>query len=220
MTAMTARRAHLSSLSLPRIGAWSGSISIHVFIAALLLATVSPTALRLIRHQADQTALVSVVLKQAAKPLKPIPATPVPPKPAKPGPTQRLIAHRVAISAPPANATTLPFPSVSAPAPIAMPTLAQSDTPPTALAYGADTSVPYPIDALRRHEQGTVLLRVLVGANGNVVSLAVERSSGSPLLDRAALDAVRHWQFEPATHNGVASRAWARVPITFALSIP
>ena len=78
--------------------------------------------------------------------------------------------------------------------------------------------MPYPIDAMRRHEQGTVILHVLVDADGKVLTVEIETSSGSPRLDRAARDAVRQWRFNPAKHGGAALSAWARVPVSFNLS--
>jgi protein TonB len=71
---------------------------------------------------------------------------------------------------------------------------------------------------MRRHEQGTVMLRVLVDADGKVLSVEIATSSGSPRLDRAARDAVRMWSFNPAKHAGVAHSAWALVPVNFSLS--
>jgi protein TonB len=95
---------------------------------------------------------------------------------------------------------------------------ASIEVAPTALAYGKRTQVPYPKEALRRHEQGTVVLRVLVGADGIPQTVEIETSSGSPRLDRAARDAVLHWSFRPGTRDGAARSAWARVPVAFDLS--
>jgi periplasmic protein TonB len=75
----------------------------------------------------------------------------------------------------------------------------------------------YPPRCLRSGIEGTVRLRVLVGEDGRPQDAAVRTSSGDAGLDQAALDAVRHWRFEPAKRDGVPLRAWCIVPITFSL---
>ncbi len=93
-----------------------------------------------------------------------------------------------------------------------------ADAAPSALAYGSRTQVPYPREALLRHEQGTVMLRVLVGVDGQPQQIEIERSSGSRTLDNAAREAVRRWSFKAGMRGGVAYAAWAMVPISFNLS--
>ena len=95
---------------------------------------------------------------------------------------------------------------------------AQPDTEPTAIGYGQHASVSYPHDSLKAHEQGTVMLLVLVGVDGMVEDIKIDKSSGYARLDRAALNAVKTWSFNPASHGGVAQRAWAKVPISFSMS--
>jgi len=48
----------------------------------------------------------------------------------------------------------------------------------------------YPQEASRRKEQGTALLDVRLARDGTVLGVRVERSSGYPLLDEAAMKAV------------------------------
>lgn len=84
-------------------------------------------------------------------------------------------------------------------------------------AYQQNRQPEYPPMARRRGMSGTVLLKVLVDTEGRVADLAVERSSGHGLLDRAALQAVRQWLFSPATDDGVPVAMWVTVPITFRL---
>jgi protein TonB len=67
------------------------------------------------------------------------------------------------------------------------------------------------------HQQGTVILRVLVGTDGSAQAVEVEKSSGSRALDNAARDAVRRWTFQAGTRNGISTALWARVPIKFDL---
>lgn len=85
--------------------------------------------------------------------------------------------------------------------------------------YGASPLPVYPIAARRRGEQGTVTLRVLVGADGAVIRAEIEQSSGFLDLDRAALKAVRRrWRFVAARRDGRAIRSWVLVPIRFSLT--
>ena len=84
--------------------------------------------------------------------------------------------------------------------------------------YGSDPPPVYPAVARRREEQGTVTVRVLIGADGSVERAEIADSSGFDSLDDAALDTVRsRWRFVPARHGGVAVESWVLVPIRFAL---
>jgi periplasmic protein TonB len=76
----------------------------------------------------------------------------------------------------------------------------------------------YPADAMRMNEQGTVVLRVTVEPDGDTSDIAIEESSGSRSLDRAARQSLRRWRFQPAYRDGVAIRSEVRVPVRFALS--
>jgi protein TonB len=85
--------------------------------------------------------------------------------------------------------------------------------------YGASPPPVYPVGARRRGEQGTVMLRVLVGSDGAVLRAEVARSSGYQRLDAAALEAVRtRWRFVAARRDGEAVRSWVLVPIRFTLT--
>ncbi len=78
----------------------------------------------------------------------------------------------------------------------------------------------YPRVSLRRHEQGTALLLVTIAADGRVLAVSIATSSGYAALDRAALDAVREWTFEPALAAGRTAASQALVPVRFAMSDP
>ncbi|GEM_PF-4066107 len=55
----------------------------------------------------------------------------------------------------------------------------------------------YPEEARRRHLQGTVRLELAIGADGSVKEVTVLEGLPAGLTD-AAVEAVRHWTFEPA----------------------
>lgn len=55
----------------------------------------------------------------------------------------------------------------------------------------------YPTVARSRGQTGTVVVEFVVGENGRVVSARAKNPSPWPLLNNAALDAVRGWRFPP-----------------------
>jgi periplasmic protein TonB len=73
----------------------------------------------------------------------------------------------------------------------------------------------YPKESQRRHETGTVLLRVLVDASGRPAQVQIERSSGFERLDDAARTAVEKFVFRPYEVEGVAQPAQVLIPIGF-----
>jgi len=75
----------------------------------------------------------------------------------------------------------------------------------------------YPLEALRQRFEGTVLLRVHVAANGRVAEVEILDSSGHPILDAAAVRAIRSWRFAPATRGGRPVAATVRQPVRFSL---
>jgi len=77
---------------------------------------------------------------------------------------------------------------------------------------------PYPNAARRRGLQGRVLLHVEVMAAGHCGHIEVQHSSGHEILDEAAIEAVKEWQFIPATHFGFAVTRWMHIPIRFELT--
>jgi protein TonB len=85
--------------------------------------------------------------------------------------------------------------------------------------YGASPAPDYPVRARRLGEQGTVMLRVLVAADGSVLRAEVAQSSGYQRLDDAALEAVgKRWRFVAARRDGQAVESWVLVPIRFTLT--
>jgi len=62
------------------------------------------------------------------------------------------------------------------------------------------------------------MVRALVSPDGDTQETRLWRSSGHPLLDAAAVAAVRRWAFEPARHGGRAVPAWVEVPVHFRLN--
>lgn len=76
----------------------------------------------------------------------------------------------------------------------------------------------YPHLARQKGQEGRVIIRVRVSADGDARSVTVRESSGYPLLDNAAAKAIRRWRFMPASLAGVAMAGTVDVPVTFRLT--
>jgi TonB family protein len=112
-----------------------------------------------------------------------------------------------------AEAIAAPNASLTAPAAGAW----KDDSLPCALGQGniAKRIAPdYPAISRENNEYGTVVVGILVGADGAVKNTAVMQSAG-PRLDQAALDVVKKWQFEPFQCGGHAVDALSDVSIQF-----
>ncbi len=189
--------------------------------------TIAPTP-----PPVPQPAAVPAPVPQVPFAPAPLPATSAPvhitrfvPKtaspPARPPSPMRQAAVRplsaparkpASLTPPPPAPADVPSAEISA-APAAV---AASLIPPRPVAGMATDRAPaYPKSALRRDEAGRVMLRVSVSADGRPLEVDVARSSGYPILDSAALSAVREWRFIPAMQAGRAVAAIAEVPVRF-----
>ena len=163
---------------------------------------------------------------------QPPPPPPAPPQEKTPPTKPQVFAPpppiRIATNAPSIPVADTPPPPV--PTPISAPVSDKPAAPAPAVVAGPVDggdissnvlSAPppsYPVDSRRQHEQGTVKLRVLLGFDGSVENLEIASSSGSYRLDRAAMNAVRHWRWKPMMRAGQAVRVSGIVPVVFALS--
>lgn len=84
--------------------------------------------------------------------------------------------------------------------------------------YSDNPPPTYPALARKRGYQGTVVLEVFVKTDGRVGDLRIVESSTHTLLDRAATNAVKGWQFEPGRRGDRVVAMWVRVPVRFALN--
>src|SRR5450432_736097 len=90
-------------------------------------------------------------------------------------------------------------------------------------ARAADTIVPphvrtqiapaWPPNVPNDHDLDVIVI-VTVGADGTVLDAHVDDSMGAD-YDNAAIDAVKHWQFDPATRNGQPIPARVRALVHF-----
>jgi len=83
--------------------------------------------------------------------------------------------------------------------------------PPTKI---KDVKPVYPAIAQSARVSGVVMIEATIGEDGKVVDAKVVRSI--PVLDQAALDAVRQWEYTPTLLNGVPVPVVVTVTINFA----
>jgi protein TonB len=208
--------AHALQLDAKRIAATSVAILVH---AAVLMLLLMPTSVR--EETVVEAPDMAVVPTIKRKPIEPI-AVKIP-KPKPVDLTVRKAPQPVAPDPPvaPVDDSLSPVDVYVEPLPalpsntfdaVALPTVFSQIT--------ADVAPvpPYPAMAMRRHLEGQVVLRIRVDARGEPVEVSVEQSSGSSLLDEAAVKFVRaRWHFVPAMRAGKAVEALALLPIDFTL---
>ena len=75
----------------------------------------------------------------------------------------------------------------------------------------------YPRRAARLQIEGFVIIEFTITQDGNVIEPVVTESEPSNVFDRAALEAIVQWKFEPQVENGQAVNSRARQRIEFGL---
>jgi len=132
--------------------------------------------------------------------------------------TPVAIVQPVAPPPPPVQVTNTPPPSrpvVAAPAPPPSGPVAVTNLDERLI---AGSPPKYPIESRRKKEQGTVVLRLIIGSDGRIQDISIAQSSGFDRLDKAALGAVRNWRWQPVLQNGVAVVVRGLLPIPFVLA--
>jgi periplasmic protein TonB len=74
----------------------------------------------------------------------------------------------------------------------------------------------YPPIAIAMHLSGTVILRAIIGTNGEMRNLEVE--SGNQILAEAARRAVLQWRYRPTMLNGQAVEVETQITVHFVLN--
>ena len=91
------------------------------------------------------------------------------------------------------------------------------ELPSTDAAYLNNPPPPYPALSQRLGEEGRVLVKVLISAQGRAQQVSLAQSSGFKRLDEAALNAVQSWRFVPGKRGSVPEAMWFNVPVEFGL---
>ena len=79
-----------------------------------------------------------------------------------------------------------------------------------------DVAPKYPPEAGRTRIEGTVVLLAVIGKDGTVEDVRVER--GLPVLAQAAIEAVKQWRYRPYLLNGEPVEVDSQITINFTLS--
>jgi protein TonB len=74
----------------------------------------------------------------------------------------------------------------------------------------------YPEVARKARIAGKVLLSAVIDREGNVTDVTVLK--GHPMLNNAAIDAVKKWKYKPAIQNGKPVKVYMTVGVDFTLS--
>jgi TonB family protein len=90
-------------------------------------------------------------------------------------------------------------------------------TLPLALPTTEANTMVYPRQALLENLQGTVSMAFLVDADGTVLAATVEQTSGTLMLDAAAIDGMRKRGFSPGLANGKPVRSWTKVQYVWSI---
>jgi TonB family protein len=77
----------------------------------------------------------------------------------------------------------------------------------------------YPTQAVNLRHQGTAIVLANVDAEGRVVNVRIEATSGFKELDDAAKNATEVWRFEPAVKGGKKIPSVVRLPVNFHLQV-
>lgn len=190
----------------------------HAGILAAVVLWPSPPKPVEIIQPTIQGMLIAAEPEPTPPPPEPLPPPPPPekkpePKP-KPKPPPKAPPSERAVKAPEPE----PQPQVQQPVETkpAEPAPAAPVAPQITDATPLNNPAPiYPRLSEDRCEQGTVLLDVLVKADGTVGGVKITTSSGFKLLDQAAQKAVARWRFKPTTQDGIAIDDWYEIPVEF-----
>lgn len=202
----------------------ASALAVGTLFSAMIWMNVAP-------HH-DKTRHITTV-DLALTPPPAAPARPTPPSEQKPAPApapqqaspapapQPAVTMAAALPVVADQPTVRPAPAAP-PAPPAPPAVAKAPAGPAEVGDLSARLISflapaYPLESRRLREEGTVVLGLLLGVDGRVSEISVTSSSGSPRLDKAALEAVRKWRWAPLTRGGEAVQVRGHLKIPFAL---
>jgi uncharacterized protein (TIGR02246 family) len=156
--------------------------------------------------------------EKTAAPVKPVPAArvaPPPPKPAQETGPPKVVAKPTPKPAEPPVAQARPA-AEAKPATEARPAVEAKTTMFANLASSPPPSKFYPPEAAKRKERGNVNLRICADGEGAISGTPeILKSSGSKLLDEAALSWARAAKWVPATLNNRRVEGCTQVDVAF-----
>jgi protein TonB len=220
----------VSSTSRRNVAIATGVVLFHVAALWALQTGLLRRAVELVVPVEVFTEVITPPTPRVEPPPQPRPAQAVPQpavrKPVAPPPAPRLQAApelppapNAPVAAPDPQPAPPPIaaPVAIAPAPAPPPAPAKVELPSSSADYLQNPKPAYPPVSKRLGEQGKVVLRVLIGADGNAQDAEIKQSSGFDRLDKAGLETVRKWRYVPGKRGGVPEAMWFDVPIQFVL---
>lgn len=207
--------------------------SVVLLHAAALWALQSGLLQRAVEVLVPVTLLSEIVEPPRPRVTPPPPAPKLPPPPQTvapkvaalpPPPMPLAVAHAAptpqaptGVTSPAAVLPPVTAPVAAAPAPVAAPAAPRVELPSSDADYLQNPKPAYPAMSKRLGEQGKVVVRVLIGADGSAQQAEIRQSSGFDRLDQAALATTLRWRYVPGKRGGVAEAMWFNVPINFVL---
>ena len=177
---------------------------------AVHLVSITPDQPKPLPPQPIEKPKIVPVVKDQSKP-KPLPVLAAPKAAVTPVAVPQV--EKPVENTPSVPVATIPTQTTSAPqkAEPAPPKVVQG------VAYLVPPDVVYPESAREAGVAGTTLIRALININGIVDDAKVQKTSGSVILDRAAVQAVKKARFKPYRENGTAQAVYTLIPIAFSL---
>jgi protein TonB len=195
-------------------------VVLHVLIVYALLTGLARKVVEVIQQPVE-----TKIIEEFKPPPPPPPDKPVPPPPKAVAPPPPFVPPpEVKVTPPPqdnviAAVTNVKPPSNDLPTSVAQPSAAGEAGPAhTSAKIAGNCEKPeYPRSSLRNEEEGMVTVKLTIGADGNVLDSAVEKSSGFKDLDRATVKAWSLCHFSPAMADGKAVQSSTRMQYVWKL---
>jgi periplasmic protein TonB len=156
---------------------------------------------------------VKKAIPKAPAAAAPLPKAIVDPTPAPNAPTGATNPQPAPMAAPPAPLAAAPV----AAAPAAQAGSLAVQLPSSDADYLQNPLPPYPPISRRLNEQGTTVMRVFIGTDGQPQRAEISKSSGFARLDSAASATVMRWRYVAGKRGGVPEAMWVSVPIVWML---
>jgi periplasmic protein TonB len=193
----------------------------------------------LLRRAVEIVVPVSILSEFVTPPAPKVEPPPAPPQPRPPETITKPAARKVERASPAPHPVAVPDPRPApeaptgiitpqpAPPPLAAPMTveparpapapARIELPSSDASYLQNSPAAYPPISKRLGEQGKVVVRVLIGADGAPRDAEVKHSSGFARLDNAAIEYVLRCRYVPGKVGGVAQAMWHEAPVNFVL---
>ena len=209
--------------------------SVLLFHALAIWALQTGLLMRAVEIIVPVEVLAQMIDLPTPKTVPPMP-TPTPPvlvKQAvtKPTPVSQTAPPILTVNEPAPAAAAFVAPTPQPPAPIAAPSVpvavmasappapapAKVVLPSSDAEYLNNPKPPYPPMSKRLNEQGNVMVRIFIDADGLPQKAELQKTSGFERLDQAALSAVMKWRYIPGKRGGVPEAMWMGTTIKFIL---